>query len=353
MDGGVTFGPPEKLVGADGAEIAEQMAFGAAFAIDNSMGPFRDRLYVVWPDWAASHWGFGKPPAAARLWLSYSVNRGKTWQKPRLVAPNAPPNSDQSSWQTIAVNKEGVVAINWDDTRDTRGGSDSIIVARYITASVDGGETFLPAVRVASVVSTLRGASNNVIGAEALNTSVLLLTGNRAHGEYYGLAADTEGTFHVLWVDNRTGSRQIWSAAVRVEQGKTEALPALTMADVTKQVKVVLEPLREGAADGTLELPIRLENISNQPIYSPIIVTVDTISPEVVILNATNRKAGIGATVDYGRALGDFLSLPPGAITEGIVWRLKKPKVRGDAANPDIAGTFRLKVTARVPHVPQ
>jgi hypothetical protein len=275
------------------------------------------------------------------------VDRGKTWETPRLVAPNSPPKSDQSAWQTIAVNKEGVVAINWDDTRDSRGGSDSVIVARYVTASVDGGETFLPAVRVASVVSTLRGASNNVIGAQAENTSVFLVTGNLQHGDYLGLAADTEGTFHVFWVDSRTGSRQIWSAAVRVEQGKPEALPALTMADVTKQVKVVLEPLREGAADGTLELPIRLQNVTNQPIYGPITVAIDTIAPNVVILNATNGKPGIGAAMDYSRALGDFLSLPPGAISEGIVWRLKKPKVAERAV------TFRLRVTAQVPHAPQ
>src|ERR1043166_8508006 len=79
-DGGVTFSQPQRLVDANGGEIAGQMAFNSVYAIDSSSGPFRDRVYVVWPDWAPSYLGFGKSPAAARLWLSYSVDRGKTWE---------------------------------------------------------------------------------------------------------------------------------------------------------------------------------------------------------------------------------------------------------------------------------
>jgi hypothetical protein len=35
-------------------------------------------------------------------------------------------------------------------------------------------------------------------------------------GDTAGLAADAAGVFHPLWIDNRTGIHQMWTAAVTV-----------------------------------------------------------------------------------------------------------------------------------------
>jgi hypothetical protein len=35
-------------------------------------------------------------------------------------------------------------------------------------------------------------------------------------GDTAGLAASADGTFHALWIDNRTGVQQAWTAAITV-----------------------------------------------------------------------------------------------------------------------------------------
>jgi hypothetical protein len=35
-------------------------------------------------------------------------------------------------------------------------------------------------------------------------------------GDTAGLAADAGGTFHPVWIDNRTGTHQVWTASVGV-----------------------------------------------------------------------------------------------------------------------------------------
>jgi hypothetical protein len=99
-------------------------------------------------------------------------------------------------------------------------------------------------------------------------------------------------------------------------------------------LQLVYDPTRYDAATKTLEMPIRLKNTSDRPIYPPIIVSVvkfgsglDTEDADKAnapqILNATNGSRGAGATFDYSRALGDFEALPPGGVTSAVVWRLK------------------------------
>jgi hypothetical protein len=100
-----------------------------------------------------------------------------------------------------------------------------------------------------------------------------------------------------------------------------ERKAAYEQADVSKNIQLVLEPLREFPQRGTVELPIRVKNNSDKPIYGPINVEVLSIRPDGALLNAANDKNGVGATIDYSRALGDFESLPPGATSEVIVWR--------------------------------
>ena len=45
--------------------------------------------------------------------------------------------------------------------------------------------------------------------------------------------------------------------------------------------------------------------------------------PQPAILNASNHKPGAGGTFDYTPALRDWQALPPGAVTEAIVWQIR------------------------------
>jgi hypothetical protein len=104
---------------------------------DNSFGPFRGRLYVVYA-LNNPNTGSAKPDIICR----YSTNQGTSWSSPALV--NDDPNTINNHQYFPAVwcdVKTGKLYISFWDTRDTPT-SDSVYV--YATYSTDGGATFAP-----------------------------------------------------------------------------------------------------------------------------------------------------------------------------------------------------------------
>lgn len=161
----------------------------SGLAIDSSSGPFRGRLYTVWPDARYNH--------QTQILMSLSKDKGKTWSSPKMIGndstdhdPNKQPNSYMPA---IAVNRDGVIGISWYDRRDN---PDNIGYYERFVASLDGGATWLPSVRV--------------------STSPNLAATKDIRGETAGLTADAKGEFHPVWIDNRTGTPQMWTAAIKV-----------------------------------------------------------------------------------------------------------------------------------------
>ena len=70
------------------------------------------------------------------------------------------------------------------------------------SASLDGGDAWLPSVRVSEAPN-----------APKTNSSFGITGGHTA-----GLAADKSGTFHALFVDDRTGTQQVWIAPITVKK---------------------------------------------------------------------------------------------------------------------------------------
>ncbi|HLA11364.1 MAG TPA: sialidase family protein [Pyrinomonadaceae bacterium] len=351
QDGGETFSTPKRLVVDGGKELAG--ARGAFYAADNSDGPFRDRVYAVWfdriyrPRPREARDADGRfETAPARLFITYSADRGKSWAMPQMVS--AAPTGDQVFAPSIAVNKAGAVAVSWYDTRDTPKDHESPLLSRYIAVSINGGKSFLPAVRVSSAPTDGEANSKHALYSRAYETNIRFMSGGYIDGtDYLGLVADSEGTFHVLWEDGRTGSSQIWVARVRVEKdiGPKSAMRELIDADVTDRVQAVLDPNFDVSPEGRILLPIRLKNKSDEPIYGPLKVEVVQLYQPVApsgILNSTNGKTGLGAIYDYTPALGDFEFLPPGGISEGLVWQFSTPALNGGLPQ------FKLKVSARI-----
>lgn len=68
-----------------------------------------------------------------------------------------------------------------------------------------GGETFMPDVKISSQRSCPASPQN-------------LATAYRfpAGGEYIGMAATPDGSFMILWSDNRTGTYQLRMSTVRL-----------------------------------------------------------------------------------------------------------------------------------------
>src|SRR3712207_588288 len=104
---------------------------------------------------------------------------------------------------SVAVNKDGVVGLTWYERRKEAGGECQHL---YFTASLDGGKSFLPQVRVSAAPSCPDTPRN---GQSAKRWP--------GGGDYSGLAASADGAFHALWSDSRDGIYQLRTARVQVD----------------------------------------------------------------------------------------------------------------------------------------
>ena len=100
------------------------------------------------------------------------------------------------------VNKGGVLGVSWLDGRDDPTGH---CYALYFTASLDGGDTFLPPTRVSTTPSCPDSQRN---GASFDRWP--------RGGDYHGLAATSDGLFHALWPDASSGVFQTMTARLEV-----------------------------------------------------------------------------------------------------------------------------------------
>jgi hypothetical protein len=170
--------------------VSESCASGSFVASDHTAGAYRDRLYLICPD----RDGTG-------ILLHQSVDRGERWSSPRYIEPPTPRPKARTHPQ-VAVNKDGILGVSWLDGREDSTGH---CYDLYFSASVDGGATFLQPTRVSdhsSCPDSLRNGS----------------TFDRwpRGGDYHGLAATSDGTFHALWPDARSGVFQTMTATLRV-----------------------------------------------------------------------------------------------------------------------------------------
>jgi hypothetical protein len=337
-DGGVTFSAPVKIRTVMHPENAPQSRFQSfpMFAVDNRSERFRDRLYHAWNEIAAGH---------ARVFISASSDRGATWSDSQLVGTGGAAGDQYQP--AIAVNPEGVVAVTWFDTRGSKDGSE---YHQYFAASLDGGRTFLPEARVSTEPSRPLAPGNaqpvpsDFRSATGWQLSLLTTVARWGNGgDYMGLTADARGVFHPFWADSRSGTFQIYTARVEVVRpapvdagagpGNVPVIPTpeRVREALGERVAFVYDPARYDGSAKVLELPIRLRNVSKADIYGPIAIEVDHVddaangstSERSTLLNASNGKTGDGASFDYTTALGDLPVLPPGAVTNPVVWRIR------------------------------
>jgi hypothetical protein len=176
-DGGATFSPP--------LFVSEKCA--GDLAADASPGPFRDRLYMVCTS------------REEGVMVLHSADRGERWSEPvRASLRGTETGSPKTA--SIAVNHRGIVGVSWYERQ-----KDRPCQHIYFAASLDGGRTFLPEVRVSTKESCPEGPQNGR-AAERWPYG----------GDYSGLAASADGTFHVLWADARSGIYQLYTAKVKV-----------------------------------------------------------------------------------------------------------------------------------------
>ncbi|MDE2660185.1 MAG: sialidase family protein [Acidobacteriota bacterium] len=221
-DGGVTFSEPKrgpvKLTGdevREAREGTERFRGGSwtMLAVDRSER-FRDRAYAVWASYSE-----GLP----RVVISWTDDRGSTWTDPRPVAALASPEVQQFQ-PAVAVNGDGVLGVSWYDTRQA---PSRFAFHQYFAASFDGGETFTEPHRVSGALSEPLGSGNLVpapitfSGTEGELRLAMISAASRwvNGGDYMGLTTSAGGRFHPVWADARSGTYQVYTAEVRIDDG--------------------------------------------------------------------------------------------------------------------------------------
>jgi hypothetical protein len=158
----------------------------SSMAIDASTGPFRDRLYFAC-----------ELPAGRGVAVAHSADRGATWSTAKSAAGDPRVSSTRRSLMATAVTSTGVFGVAW---LEHRAASPAGCVDVFIAASFDGGDRFTVPARVSQQSSCPNGKLNGGVG----------------YGDYFGLAADSQGRFRLAWADARTGLFELHTALIEL-----------------------------------------------------------------------------------------------------------------------------------------
>jgi hypothetical protein len=201
IDGGVSFPPCQKIASF---QLRDMRPGGLPMlAADPGSPSYSDRLYAVWAD---------MQPRGTCVMFAVSKDKGVSWSQPILLSEQANKYSYEAFLPSVAVNKAGLAAVSWYDTRaiplDQAGWDIRMRISR------DGGSTWQPSIRVTNV-STLN------LKPRRKRSHPETRFNNIQPGHTAGLAADGNGLFHPLWIDGRTGVRQVFTAAISVDDPPT------------------------------------------------------------------------------------------------------------------------------------
>lgn len=190
-DGGQTFLPEQAIVQTEfvSANVNGNIlifSYGA-MAVDETDGPYRGRLYLVYTD---------ATPALTEteIWLIYSDDGGENWSERQLM------NDDDESYSVdqfhpwVTVDPAGRV---WVVFYDRRNDPNNCLMDVYFTVSTDGGETWHPNERITTVSSDPQAGS--------VRAGLI--------GEYIGLCASTSRA-HVVWTDTRLGDQDAFGTVL-------------------------------------------------------------------------------------------------------------------------------------------
>jgi BNR/Asp-box repeat len=197
--GGESFLPEQSLTTMGGnADSEGRYKITAIMAADPGSPRFNDRVYLVWQQYIDKHY---------RVILVCSKDKGVTWSKPIVVSEQSDDKPYDAVLPAVAVNRKGVVGITWYDSRESRPGAPGSNVR--FRASMNGGDTWQPSVRVTDVPSaSALDKPNWKMGKDGKDFTY--------PGETAGLTADAAGDFHPAWVDKRTGVLQVFTAKISV-----------------------------------------------------------------------------------------------------------------------------------------
>ncbi len=304
-------------------------------AVDPGSSLFKDRLYAVWQTDVEDQ---ETKRVREESVISYSVDEGTTWSSPRPIENNEPiaiTSRPVREYQTtVGVNKDGVVGVMWYEgfeTDRTQG-----YWVRF-AASLDGGETWTPSVRVSQAPCTF-GVNESLPmtgkvdqkGGEPLNLHVWSFV-RLSSGDTGGLVADAGGVFHVFWIGSCGGASQVWTAPVTVSGAvqRTGASELADLDDLSGKVHLTLTHTTFEPRSGKIAATLALTNVSEQTIRGPLKLRVLMLRSDVGTPEVLHSATGVlrdGAIVDLSEVLHGGV-LKPGAppVEIGLGFKIADP----------------------------
>jgi hypothetical protein len=314
-DGGETLEPEIVVARSDGLHHL------ITSAVDRSVA-FKDRIYIVWGE---------KRGSRMRIVLSHSSDKGKTWSSP-IVVDDARPRNDPTvpgpdlMLPVVGVNKDGVVGVSWYDKRDH---ADDRGWDLRFAASLDGGETLSPSVRVSSKSQTYTGHEAIAVGSSyhgqdkgskdglKIDLKTIFLDGP---GDTNGMAVGVDGTFHPVWTDNRTGVPQIWSAPVDVRGrvARNGSADLATFADMSEKVSYSTSDVALDRTTGVITLHLRMKNASSDTIRGPLKLRLVGGEDDYGRIEARGAENGVDSIGAVWSVPMEGATLLPGAATRPL-----------------------------------
>lgn len=192
IDGGKTFSAPSFICESCGKGFPVLVA-------DASDSKFEDRLYFI----CSNH-------ETKQIYLHYSPDKGNKWSEPVVIKQFTNRTETERppffGAPTASVNKHGIIGVIWQDRMEDSSGRCQYL---YFSASIDGGETFLKAIKVSSAPSCPQDGNNKWAGDRW-----------KAGGEYMGLVSKPDGSFQAVWADSRSGYFQLYTANIFISHEK-------------------------------------------------------------------------------------------------------------------------------------
>ena len=168
----------------------------ARFAVDTSSNSkYFDRLYFTR---AVAHGG-----SSTGVWLSTSDDSGKNWTQERRIDHFGNGKLSKASIPSVAINKEGEVAISWVDAQHS---NDQKSYDLYVAISKDGGSSFQKPVRITSQSSNPRTSQNGDVANKF-----------QPGGHYMGLTAGADACFYLAWSESSDQYFRLKTCRVCVE----------------------------------------------------------------------------------------------------------------------------------------
>jgi len=290
-------------------------------AIDLSDGPFRGRIYTV---------GLDHNGDRIDVRVAHSADGGKTWSKPVTVNDNK--TAGDNANPTLAVNNRGAVGVVWNDRRAHKNECYDL----YFSASLDGGDSFLPNVtpggKPTCSMATGNWSPNAEVSAyprtedgksvEGQGFNVLMIsTRFPGGGDTQGLDSDGDGVFHAAWIDGSSGVMRLATTPFTVPG--SAAAPPKNERDVSTQVKLVSENCAFDWKENAFACDMHLENKSPLPVAGPFTVELQNMMVNLTdfrVENADNHRTGEGARWEFSAPEG-ARELAPGAKTAARPFR--------------------------------